>query len=840
MGVRQSTPDYDFSATIRTGEGDIDWIDEDTLQKFREYRAALERGDQPDRAEVFGDIATNNAELSACLDALEFVHEVAPQLAAPTAVGEVEPLATLGDFRIVCSIGRGGMGVVYEAEQLSLGRSVALKVLPYAAMLDKRALQRFKNEVTAAAQLDHPNIVDIYSVGCERGVHHYAMRLINGLTVSEVIRQLRLKRDRGQDFPEQISKLEALKSGGTDANEQPQTAGNQPRNDTPDNNGKQVDHDTVRTAATGRSGRGRLPSSHFRSIAEFGAVIAEALDHAHHHGVVHRDVKPSNLLIDSSGKPWVTDFGLAQVETGTAMTMTGDILGTARYMSPEQILAKRVFLDHRTDVYSLGATLYELLTLRLPFDADDRQELFQKITFEEPTPLRRINPDVPEDLQTVVLKCLEKNPDARYASAEDLAADLRRFGNSEPIVARRARWSRRLTKWAARHPATIRSMVVVFAVVSVVATAATILVWQAKQKADQANIDLTRAHDDLKTANAVSETSLERTERILDQMIATLRSPGPDRDGRSVTVAEVLDEALKNIEGQFADDPVAAGKLLSAIGETYMGLRDANALIAHEKALRIFQSSLGDNASETLREVANTFWALHFVEDSGSNRARFRQMIPVLQDSLRRCRDHLGEQHETTHYTMQALIDAYKHADKIDEAAKLIDEISKLPVKGTTGSDVLWNLGMINQMHGRDQDAIRFFQRAVELAADELGSEARMAMRAKASLAITLNRSGKSTQALPLIEEVLRWRIGRYGPSHSGTIEATGWLCETYLKLEQPDEATRLAEKMVREAIDDVGATDARAFAANRILVGVYRQSGKRAKALSLAEQMLN
>jgi serine/threonine protein kinase len=162
-------------------------------------------------------------------------------------------------------------------------------------------------------------------------------------------------------------------------------------------------------------------------VAQFGVQVAEALDHAHTRGILHRDIKPANLLLDEQGQFWVTDFGLAQIQGNASVTMTGDILGTLRYMSPEQALAKRVVIDGRTDIYSLGVTLYELLTMRPAFDGRDRQETIRKIADDEPTPPRKLNPAVPGDLETILLKAMSKELSRRYATAKDLADELRRF-----------------------------------------------------------------------------------------------------------------------------------------------------------------------------------------------------------------------------------------------------------------------------------------------------------------------------------------------------------------------------------------------------------------------------
>jgi serine/threonine protein kinase len=314
-------------------------------------------------------------------------------------------------------IGRGGMGVVYEAEQKSLRRRVALKILPLAGGVDPRQLQRFRNEAEAAAHLHHTHIVPVFAVGSERGVHFYAMQYVQGLSLSSLI--------------DELSGAKPTISEGV--------------------SGTPVANVTQAAAAisTEHSTRAR---SFFRRVATIGKHTAEALEYAHQMGVIHRDIKPANLLLDERGEVWITDFGLAQFQSQAALTITGELVGTLRYVSPEQAMAKRGLVDDRTDIYLLGATLYELLTLQPVFDGKDRHMLLHQIAFAEPKPPRALDSSIPIELETIVLKALAKNPGDRYGSAQELADDLQRFLENKPIQAKRPSLAERGRKWLRRHP----------------------------------------------------------------------------------------------------------------------------------------------------------------------------------------------------------------------------------------------------------------------------------------------------------------------------------------------------------------------------------------------------
>ncbi len=392
-----------------------------------EFVGRQKRGEQPDVEEYAARYPQYASVVREVLNALRVI-DLSAASGSHLASGDAAS-GVLGDYRIVREVGRGGMGVVYEAEQVSLSRRVALKVLPLAATLDPRQLQRFKNEALAAAHLQHQHIVPVHAVGCERGVHYYAMQFVDGQTLAELIAELR-------------------RTAGAKAPADPEATG--PHTPCPGG-------ETAAIAALSTERSTRSPAF-FRSVAELGRQAAEALDHAHQLGVIHRDVKPANLMLDGRGKLWITDFGLAHCQSQASLTMSGDLVGTLRYMSPEQALAQRVVIDHRTDVYSLGATLYELLTLEPAFAGQDRQELLRQIAFEEPKPPRRICKAIPAELETIVLKAMEKNPADRYATAQEVADDLRHWLEDRPIKARRPSLRQVATKWARRHRPLVASL----------------------------------------------------------------------------------------------------------------------------------------------------------------------------------------------------------------------------------------------------------------------------------------------------------------------------------------------------------------------------------------------
>ncbi|GAB5405670.1 MAG: hypothetical protein Aurels2KO_39010 [Aureliella sp.] len=341
----------------------------------------------------------------------------------------------LSDFEIFEQIGRGGMGVVYRAIQKSLNRQIALKLLPPSSQFDSASRQRFLLEARAVAKLNHDHIVPVYQIGSEDEKYFYAMKLIDGENLATVIKSARTTLKLGD------SSTKAGISSAKEAETVSEAFGSGRLSLSGADFAQSQQYSGTRSAK-------RIASS----VATIGLQAASALQHAHENGVVHRDIKPSNLLLDKDDRVWLTDFGLARLNEATGVTRTGEVVGTLKYMSPEQASGRRAFVDHRTDIYSLGVTIYELATLQTACRGKNMREILHELTFDRPTPIRKLNPRLPYDFETIVCKAIERNPSDRYQTAAEMMDDLNRFIRGEPPRARRSSRLKRAFDWCYEHP----------------------------------------------------------------------------------------------------------------------------------------------------------------------------------------------------------------------------------------------------------------------------------------------------------------------------------------------------------------------------------------------------
>ncbi|WP_240911174.1 protein kinase domain-containing protein [Paludisphaera soli] len=470
--------------------------------------------------------------------------------------------SSFGDYEIVREVGRGGMGVVYEAWQVSLGRRVALKVLSM-GLRDAKRRRRFEREARAAGRLHHTNIVPVFGVGEYEGTPYYVMQFISGVGLDAVLDASRRPPSR-LDATEPLDDPSRSPGGGNGRGrgrgrdegrgvEPDDTAEGAPPVDTQIDAGGDRSFLAVARSLMGRghtecdgaddgSGPADGPSDpseadgpppaeaeageretepevgrdHWKWVARLGVQAAGGLDYAHSQGILHRDVKPSNLMLDERGTVWVTDFGLAKWDDPQDLTQSGDVVGTLRYLSPEAFDGK---CDARSDVYGMGLTLYELLARRPAFDERERARLIRQVTEASPPRLRKLDPRIPLDLATVVEKAIEKAPESRYPTAAAFGADLRRFLDDLPVLARRASPVERYWRWARRNPTIAILGGVLTALLLLMTVGSLMVARQFRDRADEAN----------RLAETASQLAAQSEARSLEAKAAQEQEAGARR-----------------------------------------------------------------------------------------------------------------------------------------------------------------------------------------------------------------------------------------------------------------------------------------------------------------------
>ncbi|QDV23333.1 serine/threonine-protein kinase [Aureliella helgolandensis] len=545
---------------------------------------------------------------------------------------DVEFNQQLGDFRLLHEIGRGGMGVVYEARQASLNRTVAIKLLPLASMLDAHQIARFQNEAHAAGLLNHANIVPVYCVGVERGIHFYAMQLINGLSMEAWIEEQRSYRH------------EQWNPSGCVA---------------------------------------------WQTIVSWAAQISEALHAAHEAGVVHRDVKPSNLMLDEAGKVWITDFGLARVQSDVSLTGSGDLLGTMRYMSPEQACGEAALVDGRCDIYSLAATIYEMLALRPVHEGSDAATLLKKIDAHQLTPLRQICRELPRDLETVLHKALSKSRDQRYETARDFAADLRRVLAEEPTVARPPTPLDRIVRWGSKHRRSVLASLLI-AALAVIGLGVGTAMLAAEKSISDANAR--RSDRNLRLARGVVDELGTQIAEMLDEIPAAER-----------VRAQLLQQTLmyhQRFAAEIERDPEYSQDLAITYGKigalhSQLGANDESL-----EALRLSERLYEQLAHRETDDAIQLAWSI-----AQNNLAKAQHASGNLQDAARYFSSAVALQEQLLASSTNSSVSPADDSQTRDGTASLILQL-------TTS---LNNLGLLLAESGAFDRAQEIYQRAVEL-----------------------------------------------------------------------------------------------------------------------------
>jgi tetratricopeptide (TPR) repeat protein len=523
----------------------------------------------------------------------------------------------LGDYVVLHEIARGGMGIVYEAVQQSLGRHVALKVLPSVTGHDLHRLERFQREARAAARLHHTNIVPVFGVGEQGGVHYFAMQFIHGQSLDNVLAGVRRLRDcktpDGANTTDLTTEIAGkLWAGPPDA---PPPA-------------------SARAPGSTSSISTQSATAYYRNVAQVAVQVADALDYAHQQGVLHRDIKPSNLILDTKSTVWVTDFGLAK-EGGTEdLTRVGDIVGTLRYLAPERF---RGHTDVRSDVYSLGLTLYEMVTLRPAFSALERASLVDAILHEEPLPPRKLDAHVPRDLETIILKAIAKLPGKRYSSGAEIAEDLRRFLADRPVRARRASPVERMWRLCRRNPL-VSALTALAAVLLLVAAGS--IAWMVRDRSarrDKIRSDVTEV---LQAARGLLTENRPDLARQKLAEVNVLVSSNRQVLGSLADSIDALTHDLDELQ-RFLDstDRAFQAELVSAGWRSRKAVPFLLQAIASYEALQARPSLLEKGQHEQIRRTAyeNLLWLAHDVLSWGQDHASGRPVSPqsAAQQALR-------------------------------------------------------------------------------------------------------------------------------------------------------------------------------------------------------------
>ena len=664
-----------------------------------------------------------------------------------------------GHYRLIEIIGRGGMGTVYEAEQDSPRRSVALKVIK-SELASKELAERFAQESLALARLQHPGIAQIYESGTaqtDAGPQPYfAMEFIRGESLNEYAESHRL--------------------------------------------------DTRR----------RL---------ELMAKICDAVHHAHQRGIIHRDLKPGNILVDATGQPKILDFGVARMTDGDVKTMrtdVGQLVGTLAYMSPEQVSADPLEVDTRSDVYSLGVILYELLGRRLPYDTKGRlPDAVQAIGHGDPPLLGTLDRAYRGDIEVIVAKALEKDKVRRYTSAADLAADIRRHLENEPIIARPPTTVYQLQKFAARHKALVAGTAAVFVALATGLTAAT---WEAV-RANRAE-QIARATNDFLEHDLLAQASM-RTQA------GPTVSPDPN-----LKVRTALDRAAATVADRFKSQPAVEASVRQTIGHAYYDLGlFPEAQRQLERTVELRRRSLGENSVETL---ASTSELAQLYRDQG----KYAQAETLLTGLLGRQRRALGKEHPDTLNTTVYLGRVYRDVGKFDQAESLFRSAleAQRRTKGEQHPDTLdtmSELGLTLTRLEKYDEAKVLYVRAVDGERRLHGDEHPDTLSTLNNLGAMYYSQKKWDDAEPFFEKVLEVRRRVLGEEHFETLISMNNLGAVYRQQQKYDEAERLYTRSLEIRRRQQGTEHPDALTAATNLGSLYMSEGRYEDAETLLSQVL-